>query len=427
MAKKDPTDLSVEEKLKALYQLQTTLSAIDEKKALRGELPLEVQDLEDEIEGLTIRIDKIKREIDEFQKAVSQKKAEINEAQASVDRYKEQLNDVKNNREYDTLSKEIEFQSLEIELCNKKIREAQARIEEKTNELQQNEQAIKERQGDLDIKKGELDEIMEETRAEEEKLKLKVTELEAKIEPRLLASFKRIRKNARNGLGIVYVQRDACGGCFNKIPPQRQLDIKMHKKIIVCEYCGRILIDPELAGVKAERPAIDDKKKATTRKRAIRKTVKKDDDYTVPEEMMLAGQAYRGGPGTPSFRPAVVTAPNKIKPPHCKVGKKGLTLHRETKTSVYAERHNDRRQRRMAAARRVGSAGLRAAHMAAQRHRLAAHHRRDNGHIRADGQGDSPPRAAAHRRARPRRGPGGHQARGRRSHNAQHLHTGLPN
>ena len=283
MAKKDPTELSVEEKLKTLYQLQTTLSAIDEKKALRGELPLEVQDLEDEIEGLTIRIDKIKREIDEFQKAVSQKKAEINEAQASVERYKEQLNDVKNNREYDTLSKEIEFQTLEIELCNKKIREAQTRIEEKTNELHENEEAIKDRQSDLDIKKSELDEIMEETRAEEEKLKEKVTELEAKIEPRLLTSFKRIRKNARNGLGIVYVQRDACGGCFNKIPPQRQLDIKMHKKIIVCEYCGRIIVDPELAGIKAEKVATDDKKKATTRKRAIRKTVKKDDDDIVPE------------------------------------------------------------------------------------------------------------------------------------------------
>lgn len=282
MAKKDPTELSVEEKLKTLYQLQTTLSAIDEKKALRGELPLEVQDLEDEIEGLTIRIDKIKREIDEFQKAVSQKKAEINEAQASVERYKEQLNDVKNNREYDTLSKEIEFQTLEIELCNKKIREAQTRIEEKTNELHENEEAIKDRQSDLDIKKSELDEIMEETRAEEEKLKEKVTELEAKIEPRLLTSFKRIRKNARNGLGIVYVQRDACGGCFNKIPPQRQLDIKMHKKIIVCEYCGRIIVDPELAGIKAEKVATDDKKKATTRKRAIRKTVKKADDI-VPE------------------------------------------------------------------------------------------------------------------------------------------------
>lgn len=283
MAKKDPTELSVEEKLKTLYQLQTTLSAIDEKKALRGELPLEVQDLEDEIEGLTIRIDKIKREIDEFQKAVSHKKAEINEAQASVERYKEQLNDVKNNREYDTLSKEIEFQTLEIELCNKKIREAQTRIEEKTNELHENEEAIKDRQSDLDIKKSELDEIMEETRAEEEKLKEKVTELEAKIEPRLLTSFKRIRKNARNGLGIVYVQRDACGGCFNKIPPQRQLDIKMHKKIIVCEYCGRIIVDPELAGIKAEKVATDDKKKATTRKRAIRKTVKKADDDIVPE------------------------------------------------------------------------------------------------------------------------------------------------
>lgn len=283
MAKKDPTELSVEEKLKTLYQLQTTLSAIDEKKALRGELPLEVQDLEDEIEGLTIRIDKIKREIDEFQKAVSQKKAEINEAQASVERYKEQLNDVKNNRVYDTLSKEIEFQTLEIELCNKKIREAQTRIEEKTNELHENEEAIKDRQSDLDIKKSELDEIMEETRAEEEKLKEKVTELEAKIEPRLLTSFKRIRKNARNGLGIVYVQRDACGGCFNKIPPQRQLDIKMHKKIIVCEYCGRIIVDPELAGIKAEKVATDDKKKATTRKRAIRKTVKKADDDIVPE------------------------------------------------------------------------------------------------------------------------------------------------
>lgn len=282
MAKKDPTDLSVEEKLNALYQLQTTLSAIDEKKALRGELPLEVQDLEDEIEGLTIRIEKIKKEIDEFQKAVSQKKAEINEAQISVNRYKEQLEDVKNNREYDTLSKEIEFQSLEIELCNKKIREAQTRIEEKANELQENEEIIKERQNDLEVKKGELDEIMEETRAEEEKLKEKVTELEARIEPRLLTSFKRIRKNARNGLGIVYVQRDACGGCFNKIPPQRQLDIKMHKKIIVCEYCGRIIIDPELAGVKSDK-VVDDKKKASTRKRVIRKTVKKVDDGVIPE------------------------------------------------------------------------------------------------------------------------------------------------
>jgi hypothetical protein len=274
MAKKDPMDMPVEERLKTLYQLQTTLSGIDEKRALRGELPLEVQDLEDEIEGLTTRIDKINADIAEFEQAVVMKKGEIENAKVSVERYKEQLNDVKNNREYDTLSKEIEFQSLEIELCNKKIKEANARIEEKKVELAQNQEIIEDRRQALDQKKGELDEIMEETRAEEEKLKAKVKELEAKIEPRLLTSFKRIRKNARNGLGIVYVQRDACGGCFNKIPPQRQLDIKMHKKVIVCEYCGRILIDPELAGVKIDKVTGQEEKK---RKRSIRRTVKKAD------------------------------------------------------------------------------------------------------------------------------------------------------
>lgn len=285
MAKKDPTDLSVEEKLKTLYQLQTTLSSIDEKKALRGELPLEVQDLEDEIEGLTTRIEKIHKDIDDFQNAITQKKAEIVEAQASVDRYKQQLDEVKNNREYDTLSKEIEFQTLEIELCNKKIREAQTRVNDKTEELSSNEEALKDRQNDLEIKKNELDEIMEETRAEEASLQEKADGLETKIEPRLLASFLRIRKGARNGLGIVYVQRDACGGCFNKIPPQRQLDIKMHKKVIVCEYCGRILIDPELAGVKSEAPVAEEKKK-TVRKRVVRKTAKKEDpEDIVPESL----------------------------------------------------------------------------------------------------------------------------------------------
>ena len=285
MAKKDPTDLSVEERLKALYQLQTTLSAIDEERALRGELPLEVQDLEDEIAGLTTRVEKIKNDIKEFEDAVKQKKAEIGEAQASVERYKAQLNDVKNNREYDTLSKEIEFQTLEIELCNKRIREANAKVEEKNADLKATEEQIADRRQALEEKKNELEEILDETRAEEERLKEKAKELEVKIEPRLLASFKRIRKNARNGLGIVYVQRDACGGCFNKIPPQRQLDIKMHKKIIVCEYCGRILIDPELAGVKADKP-VEEKPK---RKRAIRKrVVKKDEDNDdfVPEERL---------------------------------------------------------------------------------------------------------------------------------------------
>ena len=269
MAKKEITELSVEEKLKALYQLQTTLSAIDEKRALRGELPLEVQDLEDEIEGLNIRVVKIRREIDDFSRAVSQKKAEIAEAESSVERYNRQLNEVKNNREYDTLSKEIEFQTLEIELCNKKIKEALIRIDECERDLEMAERLIEDREHDLQQKRGELDEIMLETKEEEERLRDRAHDLETKIEPRLLSSFKRIRKNARNGLGIVYVQRDACGGCFNKIPPQRQLDVKMHKKVIVCEYCGRIIVDPELAGVKSDKGTATEKPK---RKRAIRKT-----------------------------------------------------------------------------------------------------------------------------------------------------------
>ena len=274
MAKKE-SEISVESKLQTLYQLQTTLSAIDEKRALRGELPLEVQDLEDEIAGLKTRVEHIEGDINDFQQAVAQKQGEIKEAEESVERYKKQLDEVRNNREYDTLTKEIEFQSLEIELCNKKIKEANAKVEDKKRELVRTNDLINDRQQALDEKKSELDEIMQETREEEQALKAKAEDLETKIEPRLLSSFKRIRKNARNGLGIVYVQRDACGGCFNKIPPQRQLDIKMHKKIIVCEYCGRIMIDPELAGVKtAVEEVVEDKpkrKRATTRKTAASK------------------------------------------------------------------------------------------------------------------------------------------------------------
>ena len=275
MAKKE-SEISVESKLQTLYQLQATLSAIDEKRALRGELPLEVQDLEDEIAGLKTRIEHIEGDINDFQQAVAQKQGEIKEAEESVERYKKQLDEVRNNREYDTLTKEIEFQSLEIELCNKKIKEANAKVEDKKRELVRTNDLINDRQQALEEKKSELDEIMQETREEEQVLKAKAEELETKIEPRLLSSFKRIRKNARNGLGIVYVQRDACGGCFNKIPPQRQLDIKMHKKVIVCEYCGRIMIDPELAGVKTvESEGVDDKpkrKRATTRKTASKKS-----------------------------------------------------------------------------------------------------------------------------------------------------------
>ena len=275
MAKKE-SEISVESKLQTLYQLQATLSAIDEKRALRGELPLEVQDLEDEIAGLKTRVEHIEGDINDFQQAVVQKQGEIKEAEESVERYKKQLDEVRNNREYDTLTKEIEFQSLEIELCNKKIKEANAKVEDKKRELIRTNDLINDRQQALDEKKSELDEIMQETREEEQALKAKAEDLETKIEPRLLSSFKRIRKNARNGLGIVYVQRDACGGCFNKIPPQRQLDIKMHKKVIVCEYCGRIMIDPELAGVKTvETEVVDDKpkrKRATTRKTASKKS-----------------------------------------------------------------------------------------------------------------------------------------------------------
>lgn len=268
MAKKESKELSVEQKLQTLYELQTTLSSIDEKRALRGELPLEVQDLEDEIAGLNTRIEKIGAEIKEFQSAITQKKAEVLEAQACVERYQKQLNDVKNNREYDTLSKEIEYETLEIELCNKKIREANDQVAARTQDLDRANMELHEREQVLAEKKNELEDILEETREEEVLLKERAKDLETKIEPRLLTSFKRIRKNARNGLGIVYVQNGACGGCFNMIPPQRQLDIKMHKKIIVCEYCGRILIDPELAGVKVEQTALADKPK---RKRTVRK------------------------------------------------------------------------------------------------------------------------------------------------------------
>ena len=269
MAKKEAKEMSVEQKLQALYELQTTLTAIDEKRALRGELPLEVQDLEDEIAGLDTRIEKIDTEIKEFQSAITMKKGEVQEAQANLERYNNQLNEVRNNREYDSLSKQIDYERLEVELCNKKIKEATDQVAYRTNDLEIAKTEREERQKDLDEKKSELEDILAETREEETMLKERAKDLEVKIEPRLLSSFKRIRKSARNGLGIVYVQRDACGGCFNKIPPQRQLDIKMHKKIIVCEYCGRILIDPELAGVKVENgKAEKPKRKLSTRRKA---------------------------------------------------------------------------------------------------------------------------------------------------------------
>ena len=267
--KKDPQEYTVEEKLKTLYQLQTTLSKIDEIKTLRGELPLEVEDLEDEIVGLNTRIDNIKGNINELRRELVGRKADIEKANNAIAKYKEQLDNVSNNRQFDLLTKEIEYQQLEVELAEKKTVEANEALEARQIDLAQAIKDLDERKNDLVDKKSELEEIVSETKQEEEKLREKSKELETKIEPRLLQSFKRIRKNNRNGLGIVYVQRDACGGCFNHIPPQRQLDIKSHKKIIVCEYCGRIMVDPELAGVTVtpkEAP-----KERTSRRRRVAK------------------------------------------------------------------------------------------------------------------------------------------------------------
>ena len=242
-------DLSVEQKLANLYKLQTTLSEIDKIKTLRGELPLEVQDLEDEVAGLQTRIQNFTLDIKELDTAIGQQRIKITDSNGLINKYKTQLDNVRNNREFDNLSKEIEFQGLEVELAEKRIREFTAESKTITEEIAKSKKALEERQIDLKSKKEELNGIISETKIQEEQLREKAKQLETTIEPRLLAAFKRIRKSARNGLAVVYIQRDACGGCFNKIPPQRQLDIKLRKKTIVCEHCGRIMIDPQLAGV----------------------------------------------------------------------------------------------------------------------------------------------------------------------------------
>ncbi|HOT14803.1 MAG TPA: C4-type zinc ribbon domain-containing protein [Bacteroidales bacterium] len=237
------SEISIEEKLRALYELQRVDSEIDKIKILRGELPLEVQDLEDEIAGLDTRLQNLEEEVKNLDVAISTKKNEIVNANALIKRYKEQQENVRNNREFDSLSKEIEFQTLEIELCEKRIREFTAQIKNKKEIIESSSATLKERNNDLKNKKKELEEIIADTQKEEEALLKKSKEIEKLIEARLMNAYKRIRSNARNGLAVVSVERDACGGCFNKIPPQRQMEIKAHKKIIVCEYCGRILVD----------------------------------------------------------------------------------------------------------------------------------------------------------------------------------------
>ena len=245
-SKQDEKEISVESKLRALYELQTVVSEVDKIKVLRGELPLEVQDLEDEIAGLKTRLINLDHEIKNLETSSNNKKIAIKESQLLITKYTEQQNNVRNNREFDSLSKEIEFQNLEIELSEKRIKEYNAEMKEKEEAIVSSKKLLAERQEDLQRKKAELQEIQEETKIEEERLKAKSEKIESFIEARLLTAFKRIRKNARNGLAVVTIQRDACGGCFNKIPPQRQMDIANRKKIIVCEYCGRILVDQNI-------------------------------------------------------------------------------------------------------------------------------------------------------------------------------------
>ena len=239
-------EITVEKKLVALYTLQQIDSKIDKIRIVRGELPEAVQDLEDEVAGLETRIANYEADLKKFNTDVTNYKIKIKETQALIKKYEEQQNNVRNSREYDSLTKEAEYQSLEIQLCEKRIKDATIKMEDIKNGLEATKAKLEERKNDLGVKQSELKSIVEETEKEEQELVAKSKESESLIEDRLLSAYKRIRKSARNGLAVVKIERDACGGCFNKIPPQHQLDIRIHKKIIVCEYCGRILVDQDI-------------------------------------------------------------------------------------------------------------------------------------------------------------------------------------
>jgi len=243
-------EATIEQKLKALYELQTIHSEIDKIRIVRGELPMEVADLEDDVAGLETRIHKIKEEINELEDEIVNRKNTMKQAAAAIKKYEEQQNNVKNNREYEALSKEIEIQGLDILVSEKKIKEYTFEIGNKTRVLEVAEASLVERHKDLDLKKSELDLITKETEKEEDAAMKKAAKAEKLIEERLLIAYERLRSNAKNGLAVVTVSRDSCSGCFNKIPPQRQSDIRQGKKIIVCEHCGRILVDDRF--VKAE-------------------------------------------------------------------------------------------------------------------------------------------------------------------------------
>ena len=239
----DKSEITIEKKLIALYSLQQVDSQVDKIRIIRGELPLEVQDLEDEIAGLETRVDNHIQETLGMEKSITEKKTAVKDALALIKKYEDQQMNVRNNREYDSLTKEIEYQNLEIQLSEKRAKEFQVSLEFKKEEIDSYQKLLQDRKNDLEIKRNELDDIIAETEKEENDLIVNSENNKQFIEDRLLTAYSRIRKNARNGLAVVQIERDACGGCFNKIPPQHQLDIRMHKKIIVCEYCGRILVD----------------------------------------------------------------------------------------------------------------------------------------------------------------------------------------
>lgn len=240
---KEKIDASIEGKLINLYQLQLIDTKIDRLRIIRGELPLEVTDLEDTVAGLQTRLENVTQEVADLENSLNEKKQAIKDFQANIKKYQSQQSKVRNNREYDAITKEIEFQNLEIQLAEKRTKEAKASVTIKSELLEKSKIEFDERSKDLKAKKNELDEIIAETEKEEKELLKKSDKASANIEERLLNAYNRIRSNSRNGLAIVSVERDACGGCYNKIPPQRQLDIRLNKKIIVCEHCGRVLVD----------------------------------------------------------------------------------------------------------------------------------------------------------------------------------------
>ena len=242
----DPSELSIEEKLKALYELQLVDSKIDSLRVLQGELPQEVKDMADDVEGLRTRRDNIEADIKQCELKISEMRVKIDMAKAAISKLKDQQNNVRNNREFDNLNKEIEYQQLDIELCQKKMKQLTADLEARREDKAKTVTDIEEKTVDLEQKRNELDTILAETKSDTEALMVRSAELERHIDDRLLSAFKRIRKNARNGLAVVKIERDSCGGCHSKIPAQRQVDIRLRKKIIVCEFCGRILVDPEI-------------------------------------------------------------------------------------------------------------------------------------------------------------------------------------